>query len=51
MEQSAIIEYKGVEARDGTNAIMLPFVTNFNNAHPATIIIATPAVRNLFAKY
>ena len=38
MEQPAIIE-----ARD-TNTIMLPFVTNFNNAHPATIIIASPAI-------
>lgn len=38
MEQPAILE-----ARD-TNTIMLPFVTNFNNAHPATIIIATPAL-------
>jgi len=38
MEQPTIIE-----ARD-TNTIMLPFVTNFNNAHPATIIIATPAL-------
>lgn len=37
MEQPAIIE-----ARD-TNTIMLPFVTNFNNAHP-TIIIASPAI-------